>query len=50
MSCPMVSFTKYPFITQEGDSAVMLAAWCGHTDIVVELVKAGANLDLQDNV
>ena len=28
----------------------MLAAWRGSTGFVVELVKAGANLDLQDNV
>ena len=47
MSCPMVSFT---FIAQEGDSAVMLAARGGQTDIVVELVKAGAKLDLQNVV
>ena len=37
-------------ITQDGDSAVMLAARGGHTDIVVELVKAGAKLDLQNDV
>ena len=28
----------------------MMAARNGHTDIVVELVKAGAKLDLQTNV
>ena len=27
-----------------------LAAWCGHTHVVVELVKAGAKLDLQNMV
>ena len=27
----------------------MLAAMFGHTEIVQQLVKAGANLDLQDN-
>ena len=27
-----------------------LAAWLGHTDVVVELVKAEANLDLQNEV
>ena len=28
----------------------MEAAYCGQTGVVVELVKAGANLDLQDKV
>ena len=37
-------------ITQNGDSALALAASRGHTDVVVELVKAGANLDLQNTV
>ena len=37
-------------ITQSGDSALILAAWLGHTDVVTELVKAGANLDLQNEV
>ena len=27
-----------------------LAAWCGHTNVVVELVKAGTKLDLQNKV
>ena len=35
-------------ITQYGESALMRAA--GHTEAVVELVKAGANKDLQDKV
>ena len=35
---------------QDGYSAAMLAAWHGHTDVVVELVKAGAMLDLQNKV
>ena len=39
-----------PFITQDGDSALTLAAWGGHTNVVVELVKAGADLDLQNKV
>ena len=35
-----------PFITLDGNSALNLAAlYNGHTDIVVELVKAGAHLD-----
>ena len=33
--------------TQDGDSALMMA---GHTNVVVELVKAGAKLELQNNV
>ena len=28
----------------------MRAAWLGNTDVVVELVRGGANLDLQDKV
>ena len=37
-------------ITQDGDSALVRAAYWGHTAIVAELVKAKANLDLQNNV
>ena len=37
-------------ITQDGDSALMEAARWGYTEIVAELVKAKANLDLQNNV
>ena len=39
-------------ITQTGDSALMraCAAWRGHTETVAELVKAKANLDLQNYV
>ena len=37
-------------VIQDGDSALTLAAWCGLTDVVVELVRAGANLDLQNEV
>ena len=37
-------------ITQDGDSALMIAAYWGHTETVEELVKAKANLDLQNNV
>ena len=35
---------------QYGSSALMMAARNGHTNVVVELVKAGAKLDLQNNV
>ena len=46
------SFSVFIFTlsTQDGDSALTEAAWRGYTDVVVELVKAGANLDLQNAV
>ena len=37
-------------ITQCGASALMYAAYYGKTEVVAELVKAGANLNLQDTV
>ena len=37
-------------ITQDGMSALHLAVVMGRTDVVVELVKNGANLNLQDEV
>ena len=37
-------------ITQDGTSALMNAVHYGETEVVVELVKAGANLDLQNTV
>ena len=37
-------------ITQDGDSALIRAAREGHTEVVVELMKAKANLDLQNKV
>ena len=37
-------------ITQNGWSALMLAASEGETEVVVQLVKAGANVDMQNNV
>ena len=37
-------------ITQRGDSALMMAAYSGHTETVAELVKAGADLNLQNEV
>ena len=45
----MYSMRSFHF-TQGGRSALMEAAWRGRTDVVVELVKARANLDLQDKV
>ena len=35
---------------QDGRSALILAARWGYTEVVVELVKARANLELQDEV
>ena len=35
---------------QFGDTALIRAAREGNTDVVVELVRGGANLDLQDKV
>ena len=37
-------------ITQGGFSALMVAAWEGKTEVVVELVKASANVDMQNDV
>ena len=37
-------------ITQDGTSPLQEAAWMGKTDVVVELVKSGANLNLQNKV
>ena len=42
--------TTSSVITQHGRSALILAASRGRTGVVVELVKARANLDLQDKV
>ena len=38
------------FITQYGNSALMIAASDGHTEVVMELVKRRANLHLQNKV
>ena len=37
-------------IAQYGETALILAAREGNTDVVVELVRGGANLDLQNKV
>ena len=37
-------------ISQDGDSPLMLAVRNGRTEVVSLLVKAGAALDLQDEV
>ena len=36
--------------SQDGDSALMEAAAWGNTEIIVELVKAGANSNLRNKV
>ena len=38
------------YITQVGNSALMAAAGMGKTEVGVELVKAGANVDMQNAV
>ena len=50
--CIHVPFTTTSVITQSGQTALMEACrWkLIHTEVVVELVKAKANLDLQDEV
>ena len=45
----MYSMRSFHF-TQDGESALIMAARSGHTEVVVELVKARANLELQDKV
>ena len=45
----MYSMRSFHF-TQVGWSALMRAARIGHTKVVVELVKARTNLDLQNKV
>ena len=45
-----IPFTTTSVITQYGQTALMRAASKDHTEVVVELVKAKANLDLQDIV
>ena len=37
-------------LTQVGNSALMLAVSTGFMDVVMELIKSGANLNLQNNV
>ena len=45
-----VSILHMSVITQDGDTALVRAARRGRTEAVKELVKAKANLDLQNNV
>ena len=50
MACMYVLHILRSHITQGGSSTLMLAAYLDKTDIVAELVKAGANMDLQNKV
>ena len=36
--------------TREGQTALYTAAYSGHHTILVDLIRAGASLDLQDNI
>ena len=40
----------YSIYMQEGDCALMEAAWKGETSVVKLLVEAGANLNMQNYV
>ena len=50
-SVPVISVSLHmSIITQSGNSALILAASEGETEVVSLLVEAGAALDLQDQV
>ena len=40
----------YTTSSQVGDTPLMRAAWMGKTEIMAELVKGGADLNLQNEV
>ena len=48
--CRKLLFYHFVFILQFGATALMFASTYGHTDIVGELLSAGAKVDLQDEV
>ena len=49
--CEVISVSLHmSVITQDGNSALMMAAWQGMTEIVSLLLEAGANLHLQNKV
>ena len=50
MSISLCVILHMSVITQEGVSALMGAAGFGKTEVVVELVKAGTNVDMQTEV
>ena len=37
-------------LTQDGDTALIEAAWKGRTEVVSLLLKAGVDIDLQNEV
>ena len=49
--CEVISVSLHmSVITQDGDSALMMAVREGRTEIVTLLLKAGTNTDLQNKV
>ena len=49
--CEVMSVSLHMFvITQYGESALMLAVRMGRTEVVLLLLKAGANIHLQNEV
>ena len=50
MDCLLCVILHMSVITQDGYSALIWAASNGYTEMVVDLVKAKANLDLQNEV
>ena len=49
--CEVISVSLHlSVITQDGESALMMAARKGKTEVVSLLLKAGANTDLQNKV
>ena len=49
--CEVISVSLHmSVITQNGDSALMMAAQDGMTEVVPLLLEAGANIDLQNKV
>ena len=48
--CPDVITVMFTMYIQWGDSALMMAVRRGMTGVVKDLVKGGADLNLQNNV
>ena len=49
--CEVISVSLHmSIITQNGDTALMMAVWEGRTEVVSLLLKAGANVHLQNKV
>ena len=49
-SCMHQVYRWLSIITQDGDSALILASGLCETEAIVELIKAGANVNLQNDV